>query len=273
MSTIATGSGYAPGDNRVSAFSRHDGNRYWWHHREECRYVPPIYSWLSDDEWELMLQWFHQSETEFGGGTGECGVPCLSMLQGLIMGNGMKRVVQLGHYLGYSTMLISLMMQRMNSGGHVFSVDIDQRATDFTQGWVDRFGTTDLVTLKVTDSSDPEAGAAAMDSFGGQAPQLIFIDSSHQYEHTLKELDLWYPLLQDWGFIVLHDASTFATDFDSTSGGGVKRAIDEWNLIATDRIFTINAQFGNQPDGSTPSGADLAYVDGCGLGLLQKIPR
>lgn len=268
MSQTTTGPEQLPGDSRVSAFSRHDGNRYWWHHREECDYVPPVYSWLNDDEWELMRGWFHQSEVEFGAFTGECGVPCLSMLQGLIMGNGVQRVVQLGHYVGYSTILISLMMERMASGGRLFSVDVDQRVTDFTQGWVDRFGTTGSVDLRVMDSSDPEAGQAAIETFGGQAPQLIFIDSSHQYEHTLAELDLWYPLLQDWGFVVLHDASTFAADFDSTSAGGVKRAIDEWNLIANDRIFTINSQFG-----PPASGQDLVYVDGCGLGMMQKSPR
>jgi predicted O-methyltransferase YrrM len=268
MSTMSNPLAAAPGEHRAAVLSRTEGNRYWWHHREECKYEPPIYSWLTDDEWELMRQWFVQSGEEFGEFTGECGIPPLSMLQGLIMGNGIRRVVQLGHYVGYSTILISLMMQRMNSGGQLFSIDIDQRATDFTQGWVDRFGTDDSVTLRVSDSADADAGAAAIDAFGGQAPQLVFIDSSHMYEHTLKELDLWYPLLQDWGFIVMHDASTFAADFDATSGGGVRRAIDEWNLMATDRIFTINSQFSTELNGE-----DLVYVDGCGLGMLQKVPR
>lgn len=268
MSTVATGSDYLPGDNRVGPFARRDGNRYWWHHREKCGYVPPVYSFMTEPEWQLMLEWYDASEAEFGPGTGECGVPCLSMLHGMIMGNGVQRVVQLGHYVGYSTILISLMMERMGAGGRLFSIDLDPRVTEFTQSWVDRFGTSDSVGLRVADSSDPTAAEAAFDSFGGQAPQLIFIDSSHQYEHTLKELDLWYPLLADWGFIVLHDASTFATEFDSTQGGGVKRAIDEWNLMAPDRIFTINSNFGRP----TP-GEDLVYLDGCGLGILQKEPK
>ncbi len=273
MSTVATGSDYLPGDNRVGPFARREGNRYWWHHREQCRYVPPVYSWLTEDEWALMLEWYDASESEFGPGTGECALPCLSMLHGLITGNGLKRVVQLGHYIGYSTILISLMMRKMNSGGKLFSVDYDARVTDFTQDWVDRFGTTDSVGLQVSDSSDHAAAQGALDCFGGLAPQLVFIDSSHQYEHTLKELDLWYPLLQDWGFIVLHDASTFAADFDSSGAGGVKRAIDEWNLVAADRIFTINSPFTPDEESEPPTKfKDLVYLDACGLGLLQKMP-
>lgn len=267
MSTVATGSDYLPDDDRVGPFSRREGNRYWWHHRENCRHVPPVYSWMTDAEWQLMLEWYDESEAEFGPGTGECALPCVSMLHGLITGNGLKRVVQLGHYIGYSTILISLMMKHMNSGGKLFSVDYDAKVTGFTQRWVDRFDATDSVGLLVSDSSEPAAGQAALDLFDGQAPQLVFIDSSHQYEHTLKELDLWYPLLQDWGFIVLHDASTFAAEFDSTDAGGVSRAIEEWNLMARDRIFTINAPF--QPPSRFK---DLVYLDACGLGLLQKVP-
>ncbi len=261
------------GQNRVADFATNPGNRYWWHHRAECRYEPPVYSWLDDREWALMREWFVQSEAEFGGGTGECSVPCMSMLHGLITGNGLSRVVQLGHYLGYSTFLISLMLQRMGNGGQLYSADIDPRATEFTQGWVDRFGVSDTANLQVIDSSDPAAVETARQAFGGLAPQLVFIDSSHMYQHTLKELDLWYPALQDWGFIVLHDASTFAADFDAQEGGGVKRAIDEWNLVANDRIFTINSTFGESNGENATSGEDLVYVDGCGLGMLQKLPR
>jgi hypothetical protein len=232
------------GPRRVSEIATHPGNRYWWHRRPNCGYEPPVYGWLGERDWATLREWFTRSEEEFGGGTGECSVPCISMLQGLIMGNGISRIVQLGHDLGYSTLLISMMLERMDNGGQLYSVDINQRATDFTQQWVDRSGNASLVTL----------------------------DSSHMYRHTLAELDLWYPALQDWGFIVLHDASTFAAAFDGRDEGGVKRAIEEWNVVADDRIFTITSNFGDQPP-KPAAGEELVYVDGCGLGLLQKLPR
>lgn len=266
--TTTPASGTVP--NRTADFADDPANRHWWHRRPECCYEPPLYSWLDDAQWALMREWYVQSEAEFGAGTGECSVPCMSMLQGLITGNGIKRVVQLGHYVGYSTILISLMMQRMDNGGRLYSADIDPRATEFTRGWVERFGVEQTATLDVIDSSDRAAIEHARQTFGGLDPQLVFIDSSHMYQHTLRELDRWYPVLQDWGFIVLHDASTFAVDYDADGGGGVKRAIDEWNLVGPDRIFTINSTFGDDP---SVTGEDLVYVDGCGIGLLQKLPR
>jgi predicted O-methyltransferase YrrM len=254
-------------EGRSTEFATNAGNRYWWHRRATCSYEPPVYASLDDDEWAILRDWFTESEAQFGPGTGECGVPCVSLLHGLIGGNGISRVAQLGHYLGYSTYLISLLLRRMGTGGHLYSVDIDQRATDFTQSWVNRFGTGDLVTLDVRDSADPMAVERARESFGGRAPQLVFIDSSHAYQHTLAELDRWYPALQDWGFLVLHDASSFAAAFDRSDDGGVTRAIQEWNLVARDRIFTINSAFEQGGNGD-----DLVYIDGCGLGLLQKLP-
>ena len=41
-------------------------------------------------------------------------------------------------------------------------------------------------------------------------PQLILLDSSHQYEHTLRELDLWVPRMEPGSIMLLHDTSTYA---------------------------------------------------------------
>jgi predicted O-methyltransferase YrrM len=259
--------------NRTADLTHRTGNRYWWHHRDNCDFEPPIYSWLSDTEMALFKEWLVESENEFGPGTGECTVPCMSMLQALVMGNGMSRVVQLGHYIGYSTFFFGLMLKRMGNQGRLFSADIDPRATEFTQTWIERFDVADHVTLQVIDSSDPEAVAGAKAAFGGLDPQLVFIDSSHAYRHTLAELDRWHPALQTWGFIVMHDASAFAGSFDGSGDGGVHRAIEEWNLMADDRIFTINGPYGADEADVQSGGRDLAYVDGCGLGMLQKVPR
>jgi hypothetical protein len=84
--------------------------------------------------------------------------------------------------------------------------------------------------------------------------QMLFIDSSHQYEQTLKELHLWEPEMEAEGLIFLHDVSDQAREYDTTGKGGVRRAffevmVDEWN------------------------GMDISkgvYRDGCGLGIIQK---
>ncbi|MEY2504751.1 MAG: hypothetical protein QOG27_1031, partial [Verrucomicrobiota bacterium] len=68
---------------------------------------------------------------------------------------------------------------------------------------------------------------AAREYLGGD-PELIVLDSSHEYQATLDELDLWYPALAAGGLLILHDVSRFAVDFDVTKQGGVLRAFTEW---------------------------------------------
>ena len=64
--------------------------RYWWHRLPGMDYVPSIYSELTPDEWNLVSAWFE--ETERSGQIGECVVPLMSFLHGLIMGNRADRI-------------------------------------------------------------------------------------------------------------------------------------------------------------------------------------
>ncbi len=63
----------------------------------------------------------------------------------------------------------------------------------------------------------------------GGPPELVLVDSSHAYSHTLAELGTCGRRACPSGALVLlHDASEFATAFDPTAKGGVRRAIAEW---------------------------------------------
>lgn len=64
---------------------------------------------------------------------------------------------------------------------------------------------------------------------------VLFIDSSHQYGHTLAELALYVPRVRPGGVVLLHD-----TEWEQTGptpdhcrqlgepGGAVTAALDEW---------------------------------------------
>ena len=98
-------------------------------------------------------------------------------------------------------------------------------------------------------------------------PQLILLDSSHQYEHTLRELELWVPAMDSQTIMLLHDSSTFARNWDKEGTGGVQQALDDWLRGRKDvAFFSLNRRVGEP--GVTP---DLVYQDGCGLGILQKL--
>jgi hypothetical protein len=69
------------------------------------------------------------------------------------------------------------------------------------------------------------------------------------------------------GLVLLHDASEFATAFDPTAQGGVRRAIAEW-------LPNHPAMAGLTLNGHVAAGVDgdaLVYKDACGLGILQRV--
>lgn len=251
-------------DERSLAFSREDGNRYWWHRLKGSGYVPPIYSFLSDEEWAVLRRWY--DETDELGSFGEANVPFMSFLQGFMMGNMITRVVQLGTYVGYSTLLLGFMLKRMNVKHGLMTVDISVEMNEFTEKYIVEAGLSDRVTVCTSDSASPDTVRQAQAWLGGD-PQLIIIDSSHQYAHTLRELDLWFPALARGGLMVLHDCAEFATQFDPTGEGGVQRALKEWTMGRESEF--VHLTLGHRPPGT---GADnQAYKDPCGLGLLQKL--
>lgn len=52
---------------------------------------------------------------------------------------------------------------------------------------------------------------------------FLFIDTSHQYEHTKQELEAWTPYVVGGGIIMMHD-----TGHESEDMKGCRRALDEF---------------------------------------------
>lgn len=239
--------------------------RFWWHHLHGTDYVPAIYSVLTDDEWQLMEDWY--AATLAADSIGEINVPAMSFIQGLISGNGISRIVQLGHYYGYSALLIGFWLRAMGQGGKLVSIDIDPKATAFTQEWIDRAGLSEHVALKLGDSAAPDAVDDSEATLLGM-PQLIVLDSSHQYAHTLRELDRWVPRMDPYSIMLLHDTSTYACSWDSAGKGGVQKALDDWLPKHKGEVAFLNL---NRNVGDPAKPGEHVYQDGCGLGILQRL--
>jgi predicted O-methyltransferase YrrM len=210
-----------------------------------------------------VQDWF--TATEARDAIGEINVPAMSLLQALVMGNGLSRIVQLGHFYGYSALLLGLWLRQMGGERVLFSIDIDTEATRFCEEWIRRAGLQAQVRFHTADSAAPASRDAAARALGGR-PQLVLVDSSHQYEHTLRELNLWIDELPTAGLMLLHDVSVYAQSFDGTGRGGVRTALSEWVASREDvDLISIN--------GDLPEGVDanrIVYLDGCGIGILQK---
>ena len=244
---------------RSQAFAARLGSRYWWFHQNA--HVPPIFSLLGEDEWDVIEAWYE--ETDRRGSAGEANVSCLSALSGLIEGNGIPNIVQLGHFEGFSALLLGFMMRRMGKRRAVFSIDIEPKLSQFTMEWIKRARLGEQVEIVTASSDDPSLPEQAKEYFGVDIAS-VFIDSAKIYGHTLRELDLWWPALRPLGFVFLHDVSHFGAEFEG-SEGGVRRAVRDWAGRNEVSYLLINEEVrgGNQP-------VPLIYLDGCGLGILQK---
>src|SRR5256885_11596437 len=115
----------------------------------------------------------------------------------------------------------------------LFTWDRDPAMCELSRRWIIRAGLEDFVEIAEGTSLDDRSIASARKYLNG-APELIVLDSSHEYESTLAELDLWYAALAPGGLLVLHDVSQFAGGFDVTGEGGVRRAFTEWRPIHPD---------------------------------------
>lgn len=249
---------------RSRAFRKNGHPRFWWHHLDGTDYAPPIYQVLTRRQWRVMRKWY--AATAKRNAIGEINVPAMCMIQALIMGGGLRRIVQLGHYYGYSALLIGFWLKNMGQGGQLASIDIDPDATAFTGEWARRGGISDQVVLHVGDSAAEESYDFAIQALDGP-PELILLDSSHQYEHTLRELDLWVPRMVPQSIMLLHDTSTYARNWDQRGHGGVQQALDDW-LPGRDDVAFLNL---NRRVGEPDVPDAMVYRDGCGLGILQKL--
>ena len=180
------------------------------------------------------------------------------------MGSRASRIVQLGTCAGYSALLLGWMLRRMKAEQGLFSLDLDPASCETSRRWIARGGLQDFVEIAERNSLDPQSPLSAKDYLGGD-PELIIIDSSHEYQSTLAELDLWYGALAAGGLLVLHDVSHFAADFDVTRQGGVGRAFTEWRKTQPEvETFRFNG------DAHTLELPRPVYKDACGVGLIYK---
>jgi predicted O-methyltransferase YrrM len=249
---------------RSARFRADPHPRFWWHKLAGTDYVPPLYAGLGDREWAVMEGWF--AETGTRDRIAEINVPAMSFASSLVAANGLRRVVQLGHYYGYSALLLGFAMRAVGARPGLVTIDIDRGANDFTRKWIVAAGLSDHVVVHEGSSDDP-ACAAASEAALGAPPELLLVDSSHAYAHTLAELDLWTPRLAVGGIVLLHDASLFATAFDPSAEGGVRRALAEWLPRHPEMTgMTLNGHVAPGADGDA-----LTYKDACGLAILQRV--
>ena len=136
----------------------------------------------------------------------------VAAMSALVVELDAKVVIELGTRTGVST--FGWLHGLYQTGGHLWSVDIDAKPP---------IGDFDRWTFMQGDDCDPELFASL------PVADIVFIDTSHAYLHTLQELNLYRWLVRPGGRIVCHDTE-LAHPEDATPWPAfpVKKAINEF---------------------------------------------
>lgn len=122
-----------------------------------------------------------------------------------------KKIIELGVRQGVST--TAWLHGLDQTDGHLWSVDIAGRPEVHSSRWTFIQGSdTDVATLdQLPDEVD-----------------VVFIDTSHTYAHTVEELALYFPRVVSGGRIVLHDTEVESPDGTDDNNYPVKRAVEQF---------------------------------------------
>lgn len=187
----------------------------------------------------------------------------LETLYRLVIQHHCQLVMELGVRTGDSSTAFERAVRK--TGGWLISVDIDDTTfhSDYDR-W--RFVRSDDIDF-----------ARDFSAFAGRegCPQqvdLLFVDTTHEYEQTVAELDAWMPLLSPSGLLVLHDTNMKrifrrrdgSFGFGWNNRRGVIRAVEE--LVG--RTYDETQAFTD-----IASGFRITHDPWCnGLTVLERVP-
>ena len=142
---------------------------------------------------------------------------------------GAARVIEVGCFTGTTSAHLALGLRTAGAGGRLWCVDGDQAFLDVARANLGRLGLADNVEFICSHSTD----AAVVRKLPAEA-DLIFLDTSHEYAETARELALFLPLLKRGGYLAMHDSIKFQ---------GVRRWVNE--LAARFEVLTFATEYGN----------------------------
>jgi predicted O-methyltransferase YrrM len=139
------------------------------------------------------------------------------------------RFLQLGTHYGYSALVLADIMKHNIHPGRLYTVEPRAECHVVARAHAGLAGLGDTIEFIDGASSDEQVIRMVHDN----GPyDMIYIDSSHAYGETLKELEHYIDnpaIVSDATLVFFHDASDFARQYDATRAGGVRAALDEWH--------------------------------------------
>ena len=139
-----------------------------------------------------------------------------------------QRVLELGTRIGFSTIILADIISKNNGPGRVTTVDPWGPHVVKAKKYAQQAKLMSVITFVGGKSTDD----AVIQELKGMGPfDLIYVDSSHFYGETMKELDIYCTdnkLSNSGTLFLFHDAAESASEMDASRAGGVPRALRDW---------------------------------------------
>jgi predicted O-methyltransferase YrrM len=111
-----------------------------------------------------------------------------------------RHVVELGCFVGWTSVHLALALQARGATGRLHCVDYRQDYLDVTRANLERHQAGGVASFVRGMSMD----AGVLAALPAQA-DIVFLDTSHEYPDTLQEIETYLPRLAPGGFLVIHD--------------------------------------------------------------------
>ena len=158
---------------------------------------------------------------------------CLERLYDAAVAYPQVSILELGVRWGTSTAMFLAAAEQ--AGGHLWSVDI-ATTPELEQVW-ERWETSGHWTFILGNDMEIDWAGAGWD--------VLFIDTSHAYDHTLAELRKYVPLVKPGGVVFLHDTKLEAPELvGPTLPYPVARALDTFCAETGREWVELGAQYG-----------------------------
>lgn len=150
----------------------------------------------------------------------------MDILAGLIVASKARRILQFGTFLGGSALVLADLARTNGDGARVVTVDPNPAMNESCRKYAVQAG---LLHIECIDGSSTDPKLLAR--LHGDEWDAIYLDTTHQYQQTIAEINLIAPLCAPGTLFLFHDASHYAAEtLDLNHQGGVRRAMREYCL-------------------------------------------
>ncbi len=212
----------------------------------------------------LTRDWFvHVSKHEYSYHFTWLGRPIIQFpqdivaMQEIIWQTRPDLIIETGIARGGSLIFYASMLELLGGSGQVLGIDVDIRQHNRLE--IEKHPMFKRITMIQGSSVDRFVVQQVYDFAKGEKRILVVLDSNHTYEHVLKELQLYSPLVDEGSYLVVFD--TVIEDMPEDSfpdrpwgkGNNPKTAVREF--LKTNDRFEIDKEIENKllitvaPDG------------------------